>query len=145
MFGVIDFLDGTSDYGYSVVSVTHDKSMVAGICAGARIFVCDNLALAGDFAGETHTPGNNFIRLVREAFTLLPGQLENLTKILTGSKPKEFVNKTRRELFGEQQPRVRSLVQKCYRFGRNIKLPPLRSLLNQFNLLMLHGKAQASK
>jgi len=70
MFGVIDFLDGTSDYGYSVgFRNSHDKSMVAGICAGARIFVCANLALAGDFAEKRrHTPGNNFIRLVREAY-----------------------------------------------------------------------------
>jgi len=84
MFGVIDFLDGTSDYGYSIgFRNSHDKSMVAGICAGARIFVCDNLTLTGDFAEKRrHTPGNNFIRLVREAFTLLPGQLENLTKNL---------------------------------------------------------------
>ncbi len=84
MFGVIDFLDGTSDYGYSVgFRNSHDKSMVAGICAGARVFVCDNLALAGDFAEKRrHTPGNNFIRLVQEAFTLLPGQLENLSKNL---------------------------------------------------------------
>ena len=41
------------------------------------------MALAGDFAEKRrHTPGNNFIRLVQEAFTLLPGQLENLTKNL---------------------------------------------------------------
>ena len=62
---------------------SHDKSMVAGICAGARVFVCDNLAFSGDFSEKRkHTPGNNFIRLIREAFTLLPGQLENLTKNL---------------------------------------------------------------
>lgn len=84
MFGVIDFVDGTSDYGYSVgFRNSHDKTLVAGICAGARIFVCDNLALSGDFAEKRkHIPGNNFIRLIREAFTLLPSQLENLTKNL---------------------------------------------------------------
>lgn len=84
MFGVIDFENGTEDYGYSVgFRNSHDKTMVAGICAGARIFVCDNLALSGDFAEKRrHIPGNNFIRLIREAFTLLPEQLENLTKNL---------------------------------------------------------------
>ncbi len=84
MFGVIDFENGTEDYGYSVgFRNSHDKTMVAGICAGTRIFVCDNLALSGDFAEKRrHIPGNNFIRLIREAFTLLPEQLENLTKNL---------------------------------------------------------------
>lgn len=84
MFGVIDFNNGTEDYGYSVgFRNSHDKTMVAGICAGTRIFVCDNLALSGDFAEKRrHIPGNNFIRLIREAFTLLPEQLENLTKNL---------------------------------------------------------------
>jgi len=84
MFGIVDFVDGTSDYGYSVgFRNSHDKTMVAGICAGARVFVCDNLALSGDFAEKRkHIPGNNFMRLIREAFTLLPGQLENLTKNL---------------------------------------------------------------
>lgn len=84
MFGVIDFENGTSDYGYSVgFRNSHDKTMVAGICAGARVMVCDNLALSGDFAEKRrHIPGNNFIRLIREAFTLLPEQLENLTKNL---------------------------------------------------------------
>ena len=43
----------------------------------------DNLAFSGDFSEKRkHTPGNNFIRLIRSAFTLLPGQLENLTKNL---------------------------------------------------------------
>ncbi len=70
MFGVIDFLDGTSDYGYSVgFRNSHDKSMVAGICAGARVFVGDNLAFSGDFAekrkhtqkwGSNVTPLNPF-------------------------------------------------------------------------------------
>ncbi len=84
MFGVINFENGTSDYGYSVgFRNSHDKSMVAGICAGARVFVCDNLALSGNFAEKRrHIPGNKFIRLIREAFTLLPEQLENLTKNL---------------------------------------------------------------
>lgn len=84
LFGVFDFESGTENYGYSVgFRNSHDKSMVAGICAGARIFVCDNLALTGEFAEKRrHIPGNNFIRLIKEAFTLLPQQLENLTKNL---------------------------------------------------------------
>ncbi len=84
MFGVIDFENGTNDYGFSLgIRNSHDKSIAAGICAGAKVFVCSNLIMSGDFSEKRkHTPGNNFLRLIREAFTLLPGQLENLAKNL---------------------------------------------------------------
>lgn len=84
MFGVIDFSSGTDEYGFSIgIRNSHDKSMAAGICAGAKVFVCSNLIMSGDFSEKRkHTPGNNFLRLIKESFTLLPGQLENLTKNL---------------------------------------------------------------
>lgn len=50
MFGVLDFEGGNDEYGYSVgFRNSHDKSLAAGVCAGQRIFVCDNLALTGEY------------------------------------------------------------------------------------------------
>jgi hypothetical protein len=49
-FGVLQVSLTRDDFAFSIgVRNSHNKSMRFGLCAGARIFVCDNLAFRGDF------------------------------------------------------------------------------------------------
>jgi hypothetical protein len=49
MFGVITFRGENSEMGLSIgFRNSYDKSMAIGIAIGAKVFVCDNLALTGD-------------------------------------------------------------------------------------------------
>lgn len=84
MFGVLDFESGTDDYSYSIgFRNSHDKTWAAGVCAGHRIFVCDNLALNGDYVQKRkHTNGHGFLRTLKDAFSFIPSKLEELTKNL---------------------------------------------------------------
>lgn len=85
MFGVID-LEQTShpDYRWSIgFRNSHDKSMSAGICAGSRVTVCDNMAFSGEFSfTKRHLPRNGFLQYVQQSFVSLPQHLENLQKNL---------------------------------------------------------------
>ncbi len=85
MFGVIDF-DQTShlDYRWSIgFRNSHDKSMSAGICAGSRVTVCDNMAFSGEFSfTKRHIPWNGFLHYIQQSFLSLPEHLENLQKNL---------------------------------------------------------------
>jgi hypothetical protein len=84
MFGVLDFDTETNDYSYAVgFRNSHDKSWAAGICAGHRVFVCDNLAFNGDYVEKRkHTVGNGFIETIKDAFAYIPQKLEEMTKNL---------------------------------------------------------------
>jgi hypothetical protein len=84
MFGVLDFDTGTNAYNYAVgFRNSHDKSWAAGICAGHRVFVCDNLAFNGDYVEKRkHTVGNRFIETIKDAFAYIPQKLEEMTKNL---------------------------------------------------------------
>ncbi|MBW4622372.1 MAG: hypothetical protein KME17_23830 [Cyanosarcina radialis HA8281-LM2] len=81
MFGVIDF-EQTShqDYRWSIgFRNSHDKSMSAGVCAGARVMVCDNMAFSGELSfRKRHIPRNGFLHYIQQTFISLPEQLENL-------------------------------------------------------------------
>jgi Domain of unknown function (DUF932) len=85
MFGVIDF-EQTShpDYRWSIgFRNSHDKSMSAGICAGSRVTVCDNMAFSGEFSfTKRHIPRNGFLHYIQQSFLSLPEHLENLQKNL---------------------------------------------------------------
>lgn len=49
LFGVFQFRNGQPDMGMAVgFRNSYDKSMSAGLCIGAQVFVCDNLAFNGD-------------------------------------------------------------------------------------------------
>lgn len=84
MFGTIDFEGGDLHHGYCVgFRNSHDKSMSAGVVAGARVFVCDNLALSGEYQeSRIHRPGHEFNRALRAAFDVLPARMEELFKKL---------------------------------------------------------------
>lgn len=70
MFGIIDFSESTSDYGWSVgLRNSHDKSMRAGIVSGAKVFVCDNMCFSGDLVlKRKHSKNINLEELVDAAF-----------------------------------------------------------------------------
>jgi len=59
MFGVQVYRDSNQDMGMAVgFRNSYDKSMSLGIALGASVFICDNLALAGDISiMKKHTPG----------------------------------------------------------------------------------------
>lgn len=59
-FGVFQISNGgghASDYGWMVaIRNSHDKTFVAGIAAGTRVFTCDNLAFSGEIkVARKHT------------------------------------------------------------------------------------------
>lgn len=82
MFGVIDLEGGNLEHGFSVgFRNSHDKSMAAGVVAGARVFVCDNLALSGDYSERRiHRPGHEFTNVLKGAFDILPQRMEELIR-----------------------------------------------------------------
>jgi hypothetical protein len=48
-FGLIDLVHSAADYGLTVgVRNSHDKAYSAGLVAGTRVFICDNLAMNGE-------------------------------------------------------------------------------------------------
>ena len=59
MFGLVSFKNGTQGMGLAVgFRNSYDKSMSAGFAIGGRVFVCDNLALAGELVVmRRHTGG----------------------------------------------------------------------------------------
>ncbi len=59
LFGVWDIAGGNGSIGSAIgFRNATDKSMAVGITVGTRVFVCDNLAISGDFiAFRRHTAG----------------------------------------------------------------------------------------
>ena len=59
MFGVYHLSQGTSEMSWSIgIRNSTNKSMSIGICAGTRVFVCENLCFSGEFlAFRKHTAG----------------------------------------------------------------------------------------
>lgn len=50
LFGVLDLATSAGDFRFSIgLRNANDKSMRLGLCAGYRVFVCDNMAFHGDF------------------------------------------------------------------------------------------------
>ncbi len=59
MFGLVSFANGVEGIGLAVgFRNSYDKSMSAGFAVGGRVFVCDNLAMAGELVVmRKHTGG----------------------------------------------------------------------------------------
>jgi len=57
-FGLLEIATSQQDYQRTIaIRNSHDKSFAAGIAAGSRVFVCDNLAFSGDVTFQRkHTP-----------------------------------------------------------------------------------------
>jgi hypothetical protein len=50
LFGVLDLTTSANDFRFSIgIRNANDKSMRLGLCAGLRVFVCDNMAFIGEF------------------------------------------------------------------------------------------------
>jgi hypothetical protein len=99
MFGVLNFESSSVDYGYSIgFRNSHDKSWAAGICAGHRVFVCDNLALSGEYIEKRkHTVNHGFLGTVREIMNIMPLKMEQLTNNLNRLKT-ELISDDRAKL-----------------------------------------------
>ena len=59
MFGVVSFTNGVDGMGLAVgFRNSYDRSMSAGFAIGGRVFICDNLAMAGELVVmRRHTGG----------------------------------------------------------------------------------------
>jgi len=92
LFFLVDFENQLDGHSYSVGGRTsHDKSIAAAIAAGARNFVCDNMALAGDLTVfQKHDAGADFRRLVNAALAGMPGRIEKLISNIERLKQKEI-------------------------------------------------------
>jgi hypothetical protein len=141
MFGVVDFEQSSNpDYSWSVgFRNSHDKSLSAGVCAGSRIFVCDNLAFSGEFTcTKRHIPRNGFLKYIQHSFSSLPDQLENLQKNLDRLKMEGMSeDEARLVIFGAAESGIISS-SKVMQIWQEFQEPTYEEFADptQFNLLM---------
>ncbi len=83
MFGVWDLDYTTNGSCYSLgFRNSIDKSMVVGVVGGFRVFVCDNLALSGDYLTfHKHTSGLDEKRLNKMASEALIGAWDDMERL----------------------------------------------------------------
>jgi hypothetical protein len=77
MFAVLNYQNGfTDEMGLAIgVRNSTDQSMAVGVCMGASVFVCDNLAFSGDIRIHRKHTGDVFgdvTRLVTESLEVAP-------------------------------------------------------------------------
>ena len=83
MFGVLTFRGEHPDMGLSVgFRNSYDKSMAIGIAIGAKVFVCDNLALAGDVTVLRKHTGNVWASLEDVAISTLYRSQKNFHRVV---------------------------------------------------------------
>ncbi len=95
LFAVIDFAHSSlPNYSWSVgFRNSYDKSMSASICAGARVFVCDNMVFSGNISFTTrHIPRNGFSDYIQEAFADLPQEMEKFQLNLESLKGEDLTD-----------------------------------------------------
>jgi len=83
MFGVWDLDYRTNGSCYSLgFRNSIDKSMVVGVVGGFRVFVCDNLALSGEYLQfHKHTSGLDQDRLYQMADNALSGAWDDMKRL----------------------------------------------------------------
>jgi Domain of unknown function (DUF932) len=87
MFGVITFKGDHDDLGLSIgFRNSYDKSMAVGIAIGASVFVCDNLAFAGDVSILRKHTANVWSSLEDLAISTLYRSQKNFQKIAEDSE-----------------------------------------------------------
>ena len=87
MFGVLTFKGEHSEMGLSIgFRNSYDKSMAIGIAIGAKVFVCDNLALTGDVTVLRKHTGNVWASLEDIAISTLYRSQKNFQKIVEDSE-----------------------------------------------------------
>jgi len=87
MFGVLTFRNGNSELGLSIgFRNSYDKSMAIGIAIGAAVFVCDNLAFAGDVTILRKHTANVWSSLEDLSISTLYRSRKNFEKIAEDSE-----------------------------------------------------------
>jgi len=95
LFGVYDLIHpggGCIEPDYTLCAGfrnSYDKSMKAGVALGASVFVCDNLALTGEFViDRKHTPGINheFDDMIAGVVARFAGDAETIHEDIRGLK-----------------------------------------------------------
>ena len=82
MFGVwhLDADNGRSSYALGLRNAIN-KSMALGVCAGTKVFVCDNLCFDGEFiAFRKHTSGLTQDHLVEMSYKAVAGAVIEMEK-----------------------------------------------------------------
>lgn len=83
MFGVLTFKGEHSEMGLSIgFRNSYDKSMAIGIAIGAKVFICDNLALSGEITVLRKHTGNVWASLEDVAISTLYRSQKNFQKIV---------------------------------------------------------------
>ena len=83
MFGVFTFKGEHPEMGLSIgFRNSYDKSMAIGVAIGAKVFVCDNLALAGDITVLRKHTGNVWASLEDIAISTLYRSQKNFQKVV---------------------------------------------------------------
>jgi hypothetical protein len=87
MFGVIVFKNEDTELGLSIgFRNSYDKSMAIGIAIGAEVFVCDNLAFAGDVTILRKHTANVWSSLENMAISTLYRSQKTFQKIVDDSE-----------------------------------------------------------
>lgn len=87
MFGVLVFKSGHAELGLSIgFRNSYDKSMAIGIAIGAEVFVCDNLAFAGDVTILRKHTVNVWASLENTAISTLYRSQKTFEKIVDDSE-----------------------------------------------------------
>lgn len=88
MFGTFALDIGNGDIGYELgFRNSLDKSMVLGVTAGTRVFVCDNMCFSGSFIEfHRHTSGLDMDRLISISTKAVGGAVVEMEKLLTWQK-----------------------------------------------------------
>lgn len=87
MFGTLDILDFETEDRRFVVGFrnSYDKTLAAGVCFGAKVFVCDNLAFSGEITIlRKHTKNiiEDLIGMLVQKFMVAKSQYEVINKQL---------------------------------------------------------------
>ena len=82
MFGVMDLDSGNDELCWSIgIRNSMDKSMALGLCAGTKVFVCENQAFDSEFVAlRKHTKGLTLEELELMAYRAIRCLVGRLTK-----------------------------------------------------------------
>jgi hypothetical protein len=92
LFFLMNFQQEYEGHSFSIGGRTsHDKSLAAGIVAGARNFICDNLSLSGDVTlVQRHDGAVDFEDMIATAVAAAPVKMEVLVQRIEALKEQEI-------------------------------------------------------
>jgi hypothetical protein len=93
MFFLVDFESDHLAHSFAIGGRnSYDKSMAAGLTAGARNFICDNLAFSGDYKVlQKHVTGTDFRSMINGAMEAMPRSMEQFIANIERTKTWEFL------------------------------------------------------